>query len=158
MDVRRERVVVETDRYRVEGMLTLPSEGYRSRVSDHVNRRDHEFFTILDAQLVAGGDLVAQAVHELGGRGVLRRARGDDGEERGIPGAVQPRLGDEDDAVGATGDRVGHLAASEDVRPHRSDDVLECEQRVGAVTAGEARGQVWSSCRRTTSTAGSDYL
>lgn len=51
--MRHERVVVETDRYRVEGMLTLPREGYRSRVSDHVNRRDQEFFTILDAQLVA---------------------------------------------------------------------------------------------------------
>jgi hypothetical protein len=53
VDVRRERVVVETDRYRVEGLLTLPSEGYRSRVSDHVNRRDQEFFTIVDAELVA---------------------------------------------------------------------------------------------------------
>jgi hypothetical protein len=50
---RQEKVVVETDRYRVEGMMTLPQEGYRSRVSDHVNRRDQEFFTILDAQLVA---------------------------------------------------------------------------------------------------------
>ena len=28
--------------------MTLPREGYRSRVSDHVNRRDQEFFTILD--------------------------------------------------------------------------------------------------------------
>jgi hypothetical protein len=53
VEMRHERVVVETDRYRVEGMLTLPREGYRSRVSDHVNRRDQEFFTILDAQLVA---------------------------------------------------------------------------------------------------------
>jgi hypothetical protein len=53
VETRRERVVVETDRYRVEGMLTLPSEGYRSRLSDHVNRRDREFFTILDAELVA---------------------------------------------------------------------------------------------------------
>ena len=50
---RQERVVVETDRYRVEGMMTLPSEGYRSRLSDHVNRRDQEFFTVLDAELVA---------------------------------------------------------------------------------------------------------
>jgi hypothetical protein len=53
VDVRQERVVVETDRYRVEGMMTLAREGYRSRLSDHVNRRDQEFFTILDAQLVA---------------------------------------------------------------------------------------------------------
>jgi hypothetical protein len=44
----------------VEGMLTLPKEGYRSRVSDHVNRRDQEFFTLLDCSLTAldgsGGD------------------------------------------------------------------------------------------------------
>jgi hypothetical protein len=53
VDVRRERVVVETERYRVEGMLTLPREGYRSRLSDHINRRDQEFFTIQDASLVS---------------------------------------------------------------------------------------------------------
>ena len=53
MDQRRERVVVETDRYRVEGEMTLPSEGFRSRLSDHVNRRDQEFFTVVDAELTA---------------------------------------------------------------------------------------------------------
>jgi hypothetical protein len=51
--MRQERVVVETDRYRVEGLLTLPQEGYRSRLSDYVNRRDHDFFTIVDAELRA---------------------------------------------------------------------------------------------------------
>jgi hypothetical protein len=51
--MRQERVVVETDRYRVEGRLTLPREGYRSRLSDYVNRRDHDFFTIVDAELKA---------------------------------------------------------------------------------------------------------
>ena len=53
VEVRKERVVVETDRYRVEGMMTLPREGYRSRVSDHVNRRDQEFFTMVDCQLTS---------------------------------------------------------------------------------------------------------
>jgi hypothetical protein len=53
VDQRQERVVVETDRYRVEGMMTLAREGYRSRVSDHVNRRDQEFFTLIDAELTA---------------------------------------------------------------------------------------------------------
>jgi hypothetical protein len=53
VEVRQENVVVETDRYRVEGKLTLPSEGYRSRLSDQINRRDQEFFTITDAQLVS---------------------------------------------------------------------------------------------------------
>lgn len=53
MDLRRAHVVVETDRYRVEGDMTLPKEGYRSRLSDHINRRDQEFFTIQDAKLTA---------------------------------------------------------------------------------------------------------
>jgi hypothetical protein len=53
MDLRRAHVVIETDRYRVEGDMTLPKEGYRSRLSDHVNRRDQEFFTVQDAKLVA---------------------------------------------------------------------------------------------------------
>jgi hypothetical protein len=49
--MRKHRVVLETDRYRVEGDMTLPKEGYRSRLSDHVNRRDQDFFTIQDAVL-----------------------------------------------------------------------------------------------------------
>ena len=49
MDLRREKVTLETDRYRVDGNMTLPSEGYRSRLSDHMNRRDLDFITIQDA-------------------------------------------------------------------------------------------------------------
>ena len=51
MDMRKQKVVVETDRYRVSGDVTLPSDGYRSRLSDHVNRNDVTFFTIQDAVL-----------------------------------------------------------------------------------------------------------
>jgi hypothetical protein len=51
MDLRKEKVVVETDRYRVTGSMTLPAEGFRSRLSDHVNREDLTFFTIEDAEL-----------------------------------------------------------------------------------------------------------
>lgn len=51
MDLRQETVVVETERYRIEGSMTLPTEGYRSRLSDHVNRRDQQFFTIQDAKV-----------------------------------------------------------------------------------------------------------
>lgn len=51
MDLRQESVVVETGRYRVTGRMTLPAEGYGSRLSDHVNRRDLEFFTMQDAEL-----------------------------------------------------------------------------------------------------------
>ena len=52
-EVRRERVVVETDRYRVEGNITLPQEGYRSRLSDYLNRKDQEFLIMVDAELNA---------------------------------------------------------------------------------------------------------
>ena len=51
MDHRLERVIVETDRYRIEGKLTLPREGYRSRLSDYVNQRDRDFFAFQDATL-----------------------------------------------------------------------------------------------------------
>ena len=52
MDLREEQVVLETDRYRITGALTLPREGYRSRLSDYVNQRDREFLVISDAQVV----------------------------------------------------------------------------------------------------------
>lgn len=51
MDLRKEKVVVETDRYRVTGQLTLPADGFRSRLSDHVNRDELAFLTIEDAEL-----------------------------------------------------------------------------------------------------------
>jgi len=64
MDLRKEPVVVETDRYRVTGLLTLPAEGFRSRLSDHVNRDDLTFLTIEDARLVPldGGEESAAEV------------------------------------------------------------------------------------------------
>ena len=46
-------MVLETDRYRITSALTLPSEGYRSRLSDYVNQRDREFFAINDATVTA---------------------------------------------------------------------------------------------------------
>lgn len=51
MDLRHEHVVLETDRYRIEGLLTLPREGYRSRLSDYVNQPDREFLSLVEARL-----------------------------------------------------------------------------------------------------------
>jgi hypothetical protein len=53
LDHRLEQIVLETDRWRIEGNLTLPREGYRSRLSDFVNQRDREYFSIQDATLTA---------------------------------------------------------------------------------------------------------
>jgi hypothetical protein len=53
VDLRHEKVVLETDRYRIEGLLTLPREGYRSRLSDYVNQPDREFLSLIEAKLTA---------------------------------------------------------------------------------------------------------
>jgi hypothetical protein len=51
LDLREEQVVLETDRYRITGALTLPAEGFRSRLSDYVNQRDRDFITVSDATI-----------------------------------------------------------------------------------------------------------
>jgi hypothetical protein len=56
MDLRTEKVVVETDRHRIEGSLTLPREGFRSRLSDYVNQRDRDFFSLSDARISPLGE------------------------------------------------------------------------------------------------------
>ena len=46
MNQRHAQVVIETESHRIAGALTLPSEGYRSRLSDYVNQREREFFSL----------------------------------------------------------------------------------------------------------------
>lgn len=52
MDMVEERVVMETDRHRIEGRLTLPREGYRSRLSDYVNQPDRDFLSVSGATVL----------------------------------------------------------------------------------------------------------
>ena len=51
METRIERVVLETDRHRIVGDLTLPREGYRSRLSDYLNGGDVDFIPLVQAEL-----------------------------------------------------------------------------------------------------------
>jgi Family of unknown function (DUF6812) len=55
---RKERVVFETDRHLVIGDVTLPPEGYQSRLSDAVNRADVAFIPLLDVEIspLGGGE------------------------------------------------------------------------------------------------------
>jgi hypothetical protein len=55
MEQRRERIVVLTPRHRIEGELTLPREGYRSRLSDYLNHGDITFLALSDAELTELG-------------------------------------------------------------------------------------------------------
>src|SRR5438094_8148295 len=47
-DLRQERIKIETDRHRVEGLLTLARDGYRSRVSDVLNASERDFVTLTE--------------------------------------------------------------------------------------------------------------
>ena len=51
MDLRREQVVVEIERYRIQGALHLPAEGYRSRLSDYMNQREAEFLPMTECTI-----------------------------------------------------------------------------------------------------------
>jgi hypothetical protein len=50
-DTFRERVVLETSKYRIEGEVTLPVEGYRSRLSDLLNREGLSFVPVVNATI-----------------------------------------------------------------------------------------------------------
>ena len=39
---------IETERHRIEGVLTLARDGYRSRVSDVLNASERDFITLTD--------------------------------------------------------------------------------------------------------------
>jgi hypothetical protein len=45
---RQERIYIETMRHRISGLLTLPEEGYRSRISDFLNASEREFISLTD--------------------------------------------------------------------------------------------------------------
>jgi uncharacterized protein DUF6812 len=52
MNLREERVIVETERYRLTGTVQLPRDGYRSRLTDHLNASEREFIALTDVEIV----------------------------------------------------------------------------------------------------------
>jgi hypothetical protein len=48
---RDERIVVETDRYRISGVLQLPRDGYRSRMTDYLNASERSFLALTDVEI-----------------------------------------------------------------------------------------------------------
>ena len=51
MEHRDERIVVETDRYRITGVLHLPRDGYRSRLTDYLNASERSFLALTDVEI-----------------------------------------------------------------------------------------------------------
>ena len=48
MQHRHERVYLETARHRITGRLTMPADGYRSRLSDFLNATERDFVSLTD--------------------------------------------------------------------------------------------------------------
>ena len=60
MEVQKRHVVLETDRYRIVGEITLPQDGYRNRFSDLLNQDSRYFIPVVNAEIspINGGDAV----------------------------------------------------------------------------------------------------
>ncbi|MEA2201456.1 MAG: hypothetical protein QOI89_2052 [Solirubrobacteraceae bacterium] len=57
MEHRQERIRIETERHRIEGVMTLARDGYRSRVSDVLNASERDFITLTEVTVspIEGG-------------------------------------------------------------------------------------------------------
>jgi hypothetical protein len=57
MEHRHERIRIETERHRIEGVITLARDGYRSRVSDVLNASERDFITLTEVTVspIEGG-------------------------------------------------------------------------------------------------------
>jgi hypothetical protein len=62
---RQERILIETDRHRIEGLLTLARDGYRSRVSDVLNATERDFISLTDVTVELLGHEGPGTYHEF---------------------------------------------------------------------------------------------
>jgi hypothetical protein len=55
---RDQRIVAETDRHRITGILHLPRDGYRSRLTDYLNASERAFLALTDVEItnLEGGE------------------------------------------------------------------------------------------------------
>lgn len=51
METRTKRVVLQTPSHEITGDLTLPREGFRSRLSDFLNHGDVNFIPLVNAEI-----------------------------------------------------------------------------------------------------------
>ncbi len=73
VDQRQERVRIETPRHRIEGVLTLARDGYRSRVSDVLNASERDFITLTEVTVapLEGGPVELFAYMSLARRHIV---------------------------------------------------------------------------------------
>ena len=73
LEHRQERIRIETERHRIEGLLTLARDGYRSRVSDVLNASERDFITLTDVTVapLEGGPIELHAYLTLARRHIV---------------------------------------------------------------------------------------
>ena len=72
-EYRKERIRIETERHRIEGVLTLARDGYRSRVSDVLNASERDFITLTEVSVspIEGGPIELHAYLTLARRHIV---------------------------------------------------------------------------------------
>jgi len=82
MEQREERIVVETEHYRFVGTVRLPAEGYRSRLTDHLDAGEREFLALTDVEISSLDDPSRPRSHHgyvaLGRRHIVFATSADD--------------------------------------------------------------------------------
>ncbi len=73
MNQREERILIETERFRLTGAVRLPVDGYRSRLTDHLNAGEREFVALTDVDIVPldGGEPTHRGFVALGRRHIV---------------------------------------------------------------------------------------
>jgi hypothetical protein len=51
VEQRQERLLIETDRHRIRGIVTLARNGFRSRISDMLNASERDFIALTDVTI-----------------------------------------------------------------------------------------------------------
>jgi hypothetical protein len=80
-EYRKERIRIETERHRIEGILTLARDGYRSRVSDVLNASERDFLTLTDVTVapLEGGPVELHPYLTLARRHIVFAVAASDG-------------------------------------------------------------------------------
>ena len=100
MQIRRVRVQIETERLRIEGVLQLPTEGYRSRTTDFLTGNETGFIALTDAEIlpVDGAPGESREYVAVGCRHIIALAELEDlgvvveGDRPGLPGLDAPSV------------------------------------------------------------------
>jgi hypothetical protein len=73
VDQRHERIRIETPRHRIEGVVTLARDGYRSRVSDVLNASERDFITLTEVTVapLEGGPIELHPYMSLARRHIV---------------------------------------------------------------------------------------